>query len=486
MKKILIILLAFLAVSCSKQKIADLNKDVKHPTDVPGETLFSNAEKDLSDQIASINVNMNVYKLWAQFFTEVTYEDESNYNIFNRSVPDNAWSVYYRGVLKNLKRSDSLIALEVKPSLPSDIAKQQNKFTIIDILAVYTWDRMETMWGNIPYSQALNINNVLPAYDDALTIHKDLLLRISKDIKALDVSNGSFGSADIIYNGDVTKWKAFANGLKVKMAIQVADVSSLATVVKTAISEAKAGTFTSPAQDAIFTYLSGTPNTNPLYVDLTLSGRLDFIGANTFIDVLNNLKDPRISSFFDGNIKDSTGAVIYVGGKYGYTAAYANFSHISTAISEDPTYENPLMTYSEIQFYLAEAAARGITADDAASHYNKAITASFLYWGRTAAEAATYLSKSDVAYNQTKWKSLIGTQAWISFYLRGYVAWTEWRRLDWPKLNLPSAPQTEDGGFPYRFTYPSNEQTLNGANYTKAASAIGGDKLITKLYWDLH
>ncbi len=480
MKKILIILLAFLAVSCSKQKIADLNKDVKHPTDVPGQTLFSNAEKDLSDQIASINVNMNVFKLWAQFFTEVTYEDESNYNIFNRTVPDNAWSVLYRGVLKNLKRADSLISLEVKPSLPSDIAVEKNKLTIIDIVAVYTWDRMETMWGNIPYTQALNIDNVLPVYDDALTIHKDLLSRISKDIKTLDVTNGSFGSADIIYNGDVSKWKAFANGLKVKMAIQVANVSSLSALVKTSITEAQPGTFTSASQNAIVTYLSGTPNTNPLYVDLTLSGRLDFIGANTFIDKLLSLGDPRLPFYFEQNL----GPDVYKGGKYGYTAAYASYSHINTAISEDPTFGNPLMTYSEIQFYLAEAAARGIISDDAKTFYNNGITASIKYWGGTSAAAAAYLLKPAVSYNQNTWKEQIATQAWISFYLRGYIAWTEWRRLGYPAMNLPSAPQTEDGGFPYRFTYPSNEQTLNGANYTKAASAIGGDKLITRLYWE--
>lgn len=481
MKKILFILLAFLAVSCSKQKIADLNKDVKHPTVVPGKTLFSNAEKNLSDQIASINVNMNDFKLWAQYFTEVTYEDESNYNIFNRTVPDNAWGVYYRDVLEDLKRSDSLISME-KPILPADIAAQKNQLTIIDILAVYTWDRMETMWGNIPYTKALNVDNVLPAYDDALTIHKDLMSRISKDINALDVANGSFGSADIIYNGNVTNWKAFANGLKVKMAIQVADVSSISALVKTAIDEAAPGTFSSASQNAIFNYLSGTPNTNPLYVDLTLSGRLDFIGANTFIDKLLSLGDPRLPFFFDQNL----GAGVYKGGAYGHTAGYANFSHINKAISEDPTFGFPLMTYSEIQFYLAEAAARGITNDDAATLYDNAITASFKYWGSSAATAATYIAQSDVAYNQANWKELIGTQAWISFYLRGYVAWTEWRRLDFPILNLPPAPQTEDQGFPYRFTYPSNEQTLNGANYTKAASAIGGDKLITKLYWDLH
>ena len=369
-----------------------------------------------------------------------------------------------------------------KPVLPEDIAAQKNQLTIIDILAVYAWDRMETMWGDIPYTQALNIDNVLPVYDDALTIHKDLLTRISKDIQSLDEANGSFGSADIIYNGDVTNWKAFANGLKVKMAIQIADVSSESALVQQSITSAEAGTFTSPAQNAIFKYLSGTPNTNPLYVDLTLSGRLDFIGANTFIDKLLSLNDPRLPFFFDQNL----GAGVYKGGQYGYTSAYASYSHINKAISEDPTFGFPLMTYSEIQFYLAEAAARGITNDNAVTLYDNAITASFKYWGLSATAAAAYIAQPDVAYNQASWKEKIGTQAWISFYLRGYLAWTEWRRLDFPAMNLPSAPQTEDGGFPYRYTYPSNEQTLNGANYTKAASAIGGDKLITKLYWDVN
>ena len=478
MKKILIILLASLAIaSCSKQKLADMNKDVKHPTDVPGQTLFSNAEKNLSDQIASVNVNRNDFKLWAQYWTETTYTDESNYNIFNRNVPQNAWSTWYRSVLMNLKRADSLIGLE-KPIAAADVAAQKNSRVIIDILSVYAWDRMVTMWGNIPYTQALNIDDVTPVYDDALTIHKDLIKRINADIAALDVNNGSFGSADIIYNGNTAAWKKFANGLLIKMAIQIANVSSESALVKTSITNGMAGTLASAADNAIFVYLSGTPNTNPLYVDLTLSGRLDFVAANTIVDKMTSLNDPRLPFYFDQNL----GANTYSGGQYGHSSAYANFSHISDAISKDPTFGNPIMTYSEIQFYLAEAAARGIITGNAADYYNAAVTASIEYWGGTAADAVAYLAQPSVAYDQATWQEKIGTQAWISFYVRGYEGWTEWRRLGQPAMNMPPTPS--QGGFPMRFTYPSNEQTLNGANYTKAASAIGGDKLTTKLYWE--
>ena len=481
MKKILIILLAFLAVSCSKQKLANLNTDVKHPANVPGNTLFSDAEKNLSDQDVQINVNYNNFDLWSQYLTETTYTDEANYNIFSRNVPQTAWLVYYRNILENFKRSDSLIKLETFVA-PGDIAAQKNSLTIIDILSCYAWDQMETMWGNIPYSEALNINDVSPKYDDALTIHKDLIARVTADVAALDVSNGSFGSADLIYGGDVSMWKEFANGLLVKMAIQIADVSSESSLVQSTIQAAMGGVFPNAGDNAMFNYLNGVPNENPINDNIVLSGRNDYVAANTIIDAMTSLNDPRMPLYFDQNL----GADTYLGGAYGHTSAWPNFSHVNLNISNNGAFPHPLMTYSEIQFYLAEAAARGIISGSAATYYSNAVTASIEFWGGTAAEATTYLAQASVAYDAANWKQSIGTQAWISFYLRGYQAWTEWRRLDVPVMNEPPNPYAGVVTFPFRYPYPSNEQTLNHDNYTAAATAIGGDKMSTKLYWDLH
>ena len=476
MKKVLFILLAFLAVSCSKQKLHEMNQDTKNPTAVPPHMLFSNAEKNLSDQVASMNVNRNDFKLWAQYWTETTYTDEANYNIFTRNVPQNAWSTYYRTVLNNLKIADSLINQE-SPASAAETAMQKNKMAIIDLVAVYTWNRMEMMWGNIPYTEALNVDNSNPVYDDALTIQKSLITRTQADLAALDANYGSFGDNDLIYGGDVAMWKKFANGLLIKMAIQIANVSGESTLVSSTINAAKGGTLASAADNAIFSYLNTSPNTNPLYEDFVLSGRSDFVAANTIIDKMASLNDPRMPFYFDNNL----GAGTYTGGGYGESSAYASYTHAAPAIVEDPTFGNPLMTYSEIQFYLAEAAARGLTNDDAATLYDNAVTASIEFWGGTAADATTYLSQASVAYDQANWKELLGTQEWISFYVRGFEGWTTWRRLGYPAMNMPPSPY--QGGFPYRFTYPNNEQTLNGVNYKKAASAIGGDLLGTKLYW---
>ena len=488
MKKILFILLAFLAVSCSKQKLADMNKDLKNPPNVPGNTLFSNAEKNLSDQDVSLNVNVNDFDLWSQYLTETTYTDEANFDIFNRSVPDYAWRTYYRDILFNLKRSDSLIRLETtnykvgSDSYKKFIAAQNNRLYIIDILSCYAWDQMETTWGNIPYSEALNINNVVPVYDDALSIHKDLIKRVTADIAALDMNNGSFGEADLIYGGDVSLWNEFANGLLVKMAIEIADVSSENTLVTSTIMGAMNGAISSASDNAMFVYKGGAPNNNPLNQDIILSGRSDYVAANTIIDVMTGLNDPRLPLYWNQNLGENT----YLGGNYGESSKFSSFTHVNDAISRNGAFPHPLMTYSEIQFYLAEAAARGIISGDAAAFYNNAVTASIVFWGGNADSAAAYLTKPAVAYDQANWKERIGTQAWISFYLRGYTAFTEWRRLDFPVMNEPPSPASGVVTFPFRYPYPNNEQTLNGANYTAAAAAIGGDVMNTKLYWDKY
>jgi len=149
-----------------------------------------------------------------------------------------------------------------------------------------------------------------------------------------------------------------------------------------------------------------------------------------------------------------------------------------------------LFESTEVNFYLAEAAARGYSVGYTADYYyNNAITESFSFWGLSATDASSYLANPNVAYSTAPgdWKTKIGTQAWIAYFNRGFESWTTWRRLDAPNLQAPSTAYPEaDGVVPKRYTYPINEQTVNGANYQSAAAAIGGDKLATKVFWDVN
>ncbi|OQX79664.1 MAG: hypothetical protein B6D61_03150 [Bacteroidetes bacterium 4484_249] len=483
MKKIYLIfvVLAALAVSCTKN-FEDMNTDKKHPTEVPGVTLFSNAQVALADQIASTNVNINVWKLFAQYWTETTYIDEANYDIINRTIPDNAFRIFYRDILVDFKEASRLISEEEAVTEEDQIVKN-NKLLIIQLLNAYSYQRLVDMFGNVPYTEALDIETTItPKYDDAASIYADLINKIDAAIDGLDESQGSFGSADLYYGGDVSAWKKFAYSLKLKIAIHLADVNS--ATAQGYAEDAAPNVFTSSDDDCQLVYLGATPNTNPLYEDLVLSGRKDFVPANTIVDIMNSLNDPRRDDYFD----TIPGQPEYTGGIYGYSNSYSNFSHISEKI-QVPEFPVKLISYTEVEFYLAEAAARGWNVGgDAESHYNAGITNSILEWGGTEDDATDYLAQPEVAYTTATgdWKEIIATQSWIASYTRGFLGWTTWRRLDAPVMNIPESPESDDGQVPKRFTYPVNEQTLNAENYYQAAQAVGGDLMSTKLFWDIY
>ncbi len=458
------------ASSC--KDITELNVDQKRPTAVPATTLLTSAEKSLADLQASTNVNTNIFRLLSQQWTETTYTDEANYDISTRNIPQNVWHAIYRDVLRDLQEAKTLITAD--NSLDANVKK--NQLAVEDVLEVYSYSILVNTFGNVPYTQALDFTNPQPVYDDAKTIHVDLIKRLDAAIASMNAGADSFGGSDLFFGGDVAAWKKFANTLKLRLGIQLADTDP--ATAKTAVESAAKGAISSSDEDAIFSYLASPPNTNPVWVDLIQSGRKDFVGANTFIDALNAVHDPRVSAYFT---KDAKGG--YSGGIYGASNNYATFSKVNPTVTA-PDFPFVLADYSEVEFILAEAVERGFNVGGtAAGHYANAISASMASWGIDDASITEYLAQPAVAYSTASgdWKMKIGTQKWFALYNRGFEAWTEVRRLDAPKL---VAPSTARSAFPVRFTYPVSEQNLNKTNFTAAAATVGGDKVDAKLFWD--
>ena len=258
------------------------------------------------------------------------------------------------------------------------------------------------------------------------------------------------------------------------------------TTVEAAVT---AGVFTTLDDNALLLYPGGI-HSNPIWSLVIQNGRDDFVPANTVIDLMNSLADPRRSFYFtqvDTSTVQNVQKLAFSGGIYGRSNPFTKYSHINPAISS-PTYPGVLLSYDEILFYEAEAAARSYSVGGTASDlYNQAVTASILLWGGTADMATAYLAQPNVAYATAPgtWQQKIGTQAYIALYARGLEGYTEWRRLDYPVLNIPPSI-TNYSQIPKRFTYPVNEQTLNRANYESASTAIGGDLLTTRIFWDLY
>jgi hypothetical protein len=472
MKKYILMLLPLLLAGACKKDITSLNNDPKHPSTVPAGSLFTQGQHTLASTLSSANVYLNTFRLIEQQWQETTYVTESNYDITNNQIPDDIWTAFYRDVLEPLEQAKTNFG---NTTTISDNAKKTD-IAITDIMQVYTYYYLLTTFGNIPYTEALNIDNKFPKFDDALTVYNALLTRLDADLSALTAEQ-TLDIADQIYGGDIDKWRLFANTLKLKMGITLADADNAKakTVVEAAV---KAGVFTSNADNANFQFALNPPNTNPVWVDLVQSGRLDFVAAKTIIDDLKNTNDPRKSLYFT---KDANGD--YSGGNLGTKNSYGAFSKPSVALTA-PNFPGLLLDYAETEFNMAEAVERGYNVGGtAAAHYANGITASITYWGGTTTDAATYLSQSTVAYATAagNYKQKIGYQKWVALYNRGWDAWIENRRLDFPKLPKPAAPVSD---FPVRFTYPVTEQNVNTVNYNDASNKIGGDEVTTKLFFD--
>jgi len=471
MKNYLLSLLCVTVVLTSCGVDESLNIDQKNPSEVPAGGLFTNALKNLGDQMNSCSVNENVFRLYAQYWAQTTYPDESQYNQVTRNIGGSLWTNMYRDVLKDLQGAKELVSNGEAPS--------QAQLAIIKFMEVYAYSILVDTFGDVPFTEALDPLNPSPKYDDAATIYTALASHLDEAISGLSSGAGFDASQDIAYGGNVAQWRQAAVSLKLRMAMRLADSNPS---VSQAMAEAAflAGPIVANADNFGINYLASAPNTNPLWVSLVQSGRNDFVAANTLVDSMNPTNDPRLASYF----KMYEGA--YVGGDYGNANGAGSNSNLSDYM-KTPDLKGDLITAAEVHFLLSEAAARGYSVGGTAeAYYNSAIGVSMDEWGVSATDTAAYLALTEVAYATAAgdWKQKIGSQKWVAMFNNGYEGWTAWRLLDLG-LNGPVV----DGvtlDIPTRFLYPTSEATLNGSQYDSAASAIGGDTKTTKIFWDVN
>ncbi len=466
-----------LLFGCTKD-ISQYNEQTKRPASVPAAPLFTNAVVTLCNGLVSADGGTNIFRHVVKHWAQSVIQDAAQYNFTIGNVPDNWWTRMYRDVLSDLNQADTIISAD-NTLLP---AVKANQRAIVDIVEVYTFNVLVNSFGNIPYSEALDYDNLFPKYDDAKTITLDLINRLSKDIGQMDASSTGFGSTeDLFYQGNVSRWIAFAASLEEMIAMTIADVDD--ATAKATVEAADSKSISSTDGDAVLQYYASVPNNNPLYNSLVLAGRTDYIAAVDLMTPLLNMSDPRLPAFFGtNNSGDYKGAVV------GVATDFASCSKPSSRI-QAPDAPFVLLDYMEIEFYRAEAIERGYKITGTAEqHYNNAISASIFYWGGTQDDVKKYLGRPDVVYTTAEggWREKIGFQKWIALYNRPFDGWTELRRLDYPQMSLAVGAVS---GFPNRMAYPNttySEQTLNGDNYQQAAQAIGGDKVETKLFWDIN
>ena len=469
MKKILFAATAALAITSCTSDLSNLNGNVKAPEAVPAGALFANATMGFFDYASVQNVNQNNLRLWAQHWTQCTYVDESNFMLDDRDANGATFTRMYVTVIRDCEEARKAL-LDVVAS-PEEIASSTAAIEVMEVLA-YMF--LVDLFGDVPYTDALSETNV-PTYDDDASIYADLLARL--DVASSDLSGtSSFGSSDIIYGGDAASWKMAANSLMLRMAIRMIDIDP-ANAKMYGEKAIASGVFASSSDDMRLFYSSAPPHTHPMWETLVQSGRTDYIASNTLADVMNANMDPRRATYFRN--LDSVGNI--TAAPHGLQSDYYQFSQPGDAM-EDPTWSHAAISSVEVEFLLAHAAVAGWAgAGDAATHYDAGVTGSIVEWGGSAADAATYLAQTGVAFDAATAAAQIGTEKWVAMYSNASEAYNTARQYN---LTM-SVAATAGTVTPARYSYPLDEYSLNTVNVNAAGDKFGGDDTFSKVFWDL-
>jgi len=469
---IIFFLFAFALSSCDKG-LEDINVNPNASQTAQPDYLLSSAIKSGSDIYWGTSNNIGSSLLFIQHIAAIQYTDGDRY-IFTSSSFNDPWKSYYTQTLADL---NEIIKY-------ADANNQPNYKAVALTLRSWIFALITEAYGDIPYSQALSIDQyITPAYDTQQDVFHGILNDLKTAVSLFDPASKAI-SGDLIYAGNLTKWKKFANSLRLRYALRIADRES--ALAQSTIASLPLTDLIGSGETAQLVYLA-SPNQNP--ISLYFETRDDYRVSKTLVDRLKALNDPRLPIYAnkpsDANVAD------YVGVPNGLLTSDANSLGLAKT-SKPGSYftkaETPavILSPAEVLFFRAEAAARGYSSEDAASLYNQAITASFNQFGITSTSViSSYLANTEVQYDASNFRKSIGQQKWIALFGQGAEAFTEWRRLDFPQLT-PAVAGKLNGKFPLRFTYPGTEQSLNKKNYTAAVAHQGDDVLTTKLWFDVN
>lgn len=480
-------LIAVLALLPSCRKSMDeLNVNPNAPQAVNPDYLFTYAVvKGMGSYITNANLQYWLLMNWNMNFATLGGVDAGK-EYDSNDGKDALWTELYAQALINTREVQRLTAGN---------NYLINKNAIAAIWEVYLFSQLTDLFGDVPYSQALqgaSQLNFQPVYDRQQQLYSGLINKLKQSAAALDPAQAVFpGNSDPIYKGNIQRWKQFANSLRLRLAMRmsVADPVYAANEVMALQNEVL---LSSNADNAFFPYNGEIRN--PLY-DLVQSGQS---GGRTYpskflIDKLKSLNDPRIKVFAQYTTESIIiGAPDYEGVPNlvpAGSAIWSNYNNDASDVSKIGTWflrqEAPgmLMTYAEVCFLKSEAVLKQWWSGDAQQLYEAGVTAnmeSYTGSGITTAQINTYIAAlAPVNIEQ------ILIQKWISFtFQNGYEAYAEYRRTGFPVLTDYSGSPTNNSVFPNRLTYPASEINLNSVNYNAALVNQGADNAATKVWWD--
>lgn len=393
-------------------------------------------------------------------------------------------------------------------------------YNIFPILSrIHMYDHMQQiidMWGDIPFSKAGylgitgDVQSSYPTYDNAATLYKNMM----DDLKTINTQLASYNptslestyltAQDYINKGDLTLWRKYANSLRLRMAMRIADRGALSTEGRNAIKEILSSPANHPLVETAEDFIHTSYDEDGFnWKDNLRDGFETSYRGYASAMMISTLKDdPRLEILYETNKEgnyegldthDDEGVQqpllerpLALGGSF--------YSPVDTAtISRNTAYSGVIFLPSETAFLKAEAYQKGYANGNAKTAFLDGVRLAIDYCydlneAGTYRKALTRPTQAEIQqrgeniWNNTPDKlTAILTQKWVSFgFFAPIQAWCDVRRTNIPALYFPSDPSSSVcPTVPNRLCYPSSERD-NNPHYS---SVKDKDTFQNKLFW---
>ncbi len=490
MKKLFVIIfsVALSFTGCDISDFGDTNKNVNGPLEGNTASLLSGAITNFSTRQGRpyrITPTLNV-----QYFMQLVYNDEMLYADYA-----GAWQSYYVQVLSNLEEVIKIVSDPEAGTDPAIIVNGslENQMAVAMIFKCVVFKRVTDLFGDVPYTQALNVESLTPSYDRQEDIYAGMIadVKTARDMINVD-TDGPTG--DVIYGGDMTKWVKFANSFLMQMALQVSEASSSKIDAEAVFTEAvnhSGGVIETLDEEAWYLFDTQNGFNNPW----NWMRPADYGVTQELISSLKGYGDNPVTSntTFDNRVLVMQNDTSQSGLPYGYLDYGSDPKADVATVLLNPGTPLPLLTAGYTWLNRAEAAARGWTSENVTEALSNGIMASFasmqaLYDPEDAlgiGDGATYALARVADAGSVGELQVIGEEKWVALYPLGYDSWSEWRRTGIPALQ-PAPDAINSGAIPTRYNYPNDETTLNTTNYQAGVSGLSPatDNNTSKVWWD--
>ena len=454
----------------------------------------------------AFHLNSDLF-LWSSIFTQQAAGQGNQtqtrffdqYIVTNGDV-DNAFGYFYTNSLPDFNNVIEQSTAEGSPAYAG----------ISRMMQAFMFGIMVDAWGDIPYSEALRgVTNVQPKYDDDRAIYDSLFVLVDRGISELGRTSARQPSGDdLVYGGDLTKWRRFGNTLKLRLALHLAKVDN-GERLRALIAATPATDFMTGNDDSFqLDFEDNTNRWNPIN-QFELQRADQYFPGDFVVDLMNINNDPRRSAYFtnfpfDENTfagapttaqagSDFSRIHTYVRGRVKAPAALSSIElNDGGGIPNDAiTYTGDapirMLTYAEYNFIRAEASLVYNAAGDAATFYRQGIEASLdetAEWlppnvsqAGFATQAAAYVA-ARAATPPTL--AQIIQEKYVANFGVSMEPWTDWRRTGFPAIPASeSAREIGNNAIPRVLPYSFNDEQVNEANVLERPSLV-----VRGVFWD--